>query len=139
MIDKNLRLSKDFSLKEFLVSACYPQLAAIIEPTPQMVTNLQCLCLFALQRIRDEVKKPLIIDSGVRSPAINAMVGGVPDSQHVDGSACDFIIIGEDMQALYWKISLWWPGELIYYKKKGHIHIALPKYGTKADHFVKDE
>lgn len=126
-------------MKEFLVSSSYPTLAALINPTPQMVTNLMCLCLFALQRIRDEVKKPLIIDSGVRSPEINAMIGGVADSQHTDGSACDFIILGEDMQALYWKIIMWWPGEVIYYKKKGHIHIALPKYGVKADHLVLDK
>lgn len=34
--------------------------------------------------------KPVIITSGYRSPAVNALVGGVPDSDHVLGYACDF-------------------------------------------------
>lgn len=33
---------------------------------------------------------PITITSGYRSPAVNRLVGGVPDSDHALGHACDF-------------------------------------------------
>lgn len=136
-MDKALKLSKNFTLGEFVVSMSFKVLAEKIEPTAQQISNLMILCAFGLQPIRDKYGE-VIITSGLRSKELNAMLGGVDSSQHVDGSAVDFQIIGQDMQQVYWYLHPIWPGELIYYKKKGHIHIALPKYGTKSDHFVKD-
>lgn len=48
----------------------------------------------SLQVLRDEIGKPININSGYRSPGHNAIVGGVPDSQHVLGKASDISIDG---------------------------------------------
>ena len=42
-----------------------------------------------LDRIRSKVGKPVYILSGYRCPAHNAEVGGVMDSQHLEGTAAD--------------------------------------------------
>ncbi len=47
-----------------------------------------------LQQIRDHFKAPVIIHSGYRSPAHNAAVGGVKNSQHTFGTAADIVVQG---------------------------------------------
>jgi len=49
-----------------------------------------------------------------------------PTSQHLTGEAIDFIIKGQDMRQVFEDVRQWWPGQLFYYKKKGHVHIGLP-------------
>lgn len=53
--------------------------------------DLICDCL---QPIRDKIKKPMIITSGYRCPALNKAVNGVSNSQHLKGQAVDFHING---------------------------------------------
>ena len=53
--------------------------------------DLICDCL---QPIRDKLKKPMIITSGYRCPALNKAVGGVSNSQHMKGQAADFQVPG---------------------------------------------
>lgn len=47
-----------------------------------------------LDAIREAVGEPVYITSGYRCPEHNAEVGGVPDSQHVQGTAADIICEG---------------------------------------------
>lgn len=47
-----------------------------------------------LQQIRDHFKAPVTINSGYRSPAHNAAVGGVKNSQHTLGTAADIVVRG---------------------------------------------
>ena len=59
--------------------------------------SLDCmleLIASVLQPIRNAIKKPMIITSGYRSPKLNKIVGGKPNSQHLKGQAVDFIING---------------------------------------------
>lgn len=42
-----------------------------------------------LQPLRKAWGRPLTVNSGYRSPGLNAAVGGVPGSQHVRGEAAD--------------------------------------------------
>lgn len=44
--------------------------------------------------IREAVGKPIIINSGYRSPKHNQEVGGVKNSYHTKGMACDFYVKG---------------------------------------------
>ena len=64
-------------------------------------TACQCGCgynpvspvlLGLLDDIRERVGGPVIISSGCRCPQHNADVGGVPNSQHVQGTAADLLI-----------------------------------------------
>lgn len=47
------------------------------------------LAIDLLQPLRNVYKKPMVINSGFRSEEVNKLVGGVPNSQHTKGQACD--------------------------------------------------
>lgn len=49
----------------------------------------------SLQRLRTLIGRPLIINSGYRSPEYNKKVGGAPKSQHVLGKAFDIKLTKE--------------------------------------------
>ena len=80
----NTRLSPHFSLGEFINLSKYSD----NKPTMQHVVNMAYGCHFLLEPAR-EVVGPIIINSGFRSPRVNAMVGGVKNSQHLLGQAAD--------------------------------------------------
>lgn len=42
-----------------------------------------------LQRMRDDIGKPIVVNSGVRCAKHNAEVGGEPNSYHLKGMAAD--------------------------------------------------
>lgn len=53
-----------------------------------------------LDRIRERLGVPIIVNSGYRCPEHNAEVGGVSDSQHVLGTAADITYDGVDVDYL---------------------------------------
>ena len=53
-----------------------------------------------LQALRDLVGKPIIINSATRCKAHNEAVGGVSNSQHVQGRAADIRVEGMTPEAL---------------------------------------
>ena len=53
-----------------------------------------------LDRIRDSLGVPVYITSGFRCPSHNASVGGVANSQHLDGTAADITYDGVDVEKL---------------------------------------
>ena len=80
-----MQLTKNFNLSEF-----NKHNFALNET---VLRNIQALAN-NLQILRDEVKKPIKITSGYRSPEHNAKVGGVKSSRHITGEAADFKIAG---------------------------------------------
>ena len=78
------RLSPHFKLGEFLNPSKYPD----NKPTMQHVANMAYGCLMLLEPARQLVG-PIIITSGFRNPRVNALVGGVQNSQHLLGQAAD--------------------------------------------------
>ena len=54
-----------------------------------------------LQVLRDELKKPIHINSAYRSEEYNAKVGGVKTSQHIMGKAADIAIKGLSTLEVY--------------------------------------
>ena len=78
------RLSPHFSLGEFLNLGKYPENI----PTVQQISNLIYGCRNLLEPAR-QVVGPIIINSGFRNPRVNALVGGVRNSQHLLGQAAD--------------------------------------------------
>jgi len=84
-----MKLSKNFSLEEMCRSntarvRCLPNV-----PNAEQVKNLQQLCENVLQPLRDHLGKPVAINSGFRSQAVNMAVGGAKNSQHTKGEAAD--------------------------------------------------
>jgi len=83
----NNRLSKNFTFTEFASKDG-------AEPTPDVLENLRKLTR-NLEVIREHFGNvPIKINSGWRSPAHNAKIGGVKNSQHVKGKAADIVIKG---------------------------------------------
>ena len=78
------RLSSHFRLGEFLNLSKYPD----NKPTMRLVANMTYGCLMLLEPARQMVG-PIIINSGYRNPRVNALVGGVRNSQHLQGQAAD--------------------------------------------------
>ena len=81
-----MKLSKNFTLEE-MVATSHRRL----QDTPRLavIQNLQRLCVLVLQPLRDTLGAPVYINSGYRSKRLNARVGGVPNSRHLQGKAAD--------------------------------------------------
>lgn len=58
------------------------------------------LCVNVFEPIRAHLGRPIKINSGYRSPALNRAVGGAKTSQHVKGEAMDLNI--KDKETFYW-------------------------------------
>jgi zinc D-Ala-D-Ala carboxypeptidase len=93
---KKIRLGKNFTLDEFVVTATG------IENIPgeKEIKNLRELVENILQPLRDALGKAIIINSGYRSPAVNKAIGGAGGSQHLEGKAADFKIVGMTNQEI---------------------------------------
>jgi len=53
-----------------------------------------------LDMIRVAVLKPVIVNCAYRCPSHNAEVGGVPNSQHIDGTGADISVDGVDEETV---------------------------------------
>lgn len=91
-----MKLSRHFYLEEFTKSQAATRLGINNTPSPQVVENLRLLCENVLEPIRTSWRKPVVISSGYRSPAVNSAIGGSKTSQHCFGMAADFEIMGVD-------------------------------------------
>ena len=85
---------KDFTSRYFTLPALTrSQLARQrgLDNTPDAaaVENLQSLVTHILDPLRQLWGSPLYVNSGYRSPAVNAAVGGARNSQHLTGCAAD--------------------------------------------------
>ncbi len=87
----NRQLSKNFSLREMLVSesAARFNFTEQYEPPEAVIKNLEQLCIKILQPLREALKYPIHVNSGYRCPRTNASIGGASKSQHLTGHAAD--------------------------------------------------
>lgn len=83
-----MRVSKNFTLQELTRSNVGLRLGIKNEPTTDGVHKLTMMVNSLVQPIRDKIG-PIRITSGYRSPAINAAIGGSPNSQHCRYEAID--------------------------------------------------
>ena len=84
-----MRISKNFSLSEMVKSATAVRLNVDNSPNSVHLVNLTHLAIHILQPVRDQFGV-ITINSGYRSPTLNAKVGGSKTSQHCNGQAADF-------------------------------------------------
>ena len=78
----NIKVSKNFKLREF---ECKDG-SHLVKIDSKLVTKLQ--------KLRDLVGKPIIINSAYRTPSHNKKVKGSPKSQHLLGKAVDIHVNG---------------------------------------------
>lgn len=90
--------------------------------------NIKRLVVNVMDIIRAEYGMPIYITSCYRTPEHNKAVGGVANSQHIYGEACDFT--GRDFKRLLRIINemddkgLLNYDQLIIYRKRQFIHIS---------------
>lgn len=103
--------------------------------------NLVVLVDNLLEPIRERFAVPMIITSGYRTERVNALVGGVDNSQHTKGEAVDFCFAGfskKEMVAAFFEIAEEFNfDQLIYYKKKGVIHISYSRERNRHQIFMR--
>lgn len=88
------RLSPHFTLEEFLISDTAEAHGIANTPTPAHLTNLH-ITADGFEDARAVLGgRAIVITSGYRSAQVNALVGGVPKSDHTEGWAGDFRVAG---------------------------------------------
>lgn len=85
-----------------------------------------------LEKIRRHYGRPVVIHSGYRTPAHNALVGGVPHSRHVVGMAADIHVIGIHPDDVADYAELLKPGGLGRYR--GFTHLDVWAQGRRWDY-----
>jgi len=101
-LNSNAKLSEHFSLGELTKSNSHPEMYNI--PSHEAIANLKRLCVW-LEALREASPgpskgrgKPIIINSGYRSPQLNRKIGGAANSNHLTGCAVDIRV--ENMEQL---------------------------------------
>lgn len=93
---------KYFSLEELCKSDTATARGIDNTPNEEVKANLEALIDNVLDPLREAYGKPIYVNSGYRSPELNKAVGGVSNSFHLQGYACD-IDMGnkEDNQPIF--------------------------------------
>ena len=98
-----MKLSENFSLDEVIRSATATKLGIDNIPEQEHLDNLQVVIDEIAQPLRDHFGKPVRINSGYRSPALNDAIGGSKKSLHSKGEALDLEIDGvSNMEVAGW-------------------------------------
>lgn len=132
-----IKISKNFSLEELCRSTTAAAKKMRNEPGKEEIVNLTLLVLHVLQPLRDVIGESIPISSGYRSPALNKLVGGVTNSQHVTGQAADIAIGGNMTKGKQWfnyiKNNLPFDQLIWEHNKQGvyWIHVSYNKDGNR--------
>ena len=87
---------KYFSIAELCRSDIARQYGINNTPNQEQIDNLTLLINKVLDPLREAYGKPICVTSGFRSQALNAKVGGVSNSQHLNGQAADIVVYVKD-------------------------------------------
>ncbi|EQA61831.1 D-Ala-D-Ala carboxypeptidase family metallohydrolase [Leptospira alexanderi] len=85
-----MNLSKNFTLAELTVT----QTGLVNSPDERQIINLKRLCETILEPLKEVAGKPIQVNSGYRSPAVNRKIKGSITSQHMAGEAADICVVG---------------------------------------------
>jgi zinc D-Ala-D-Ala carboxypeptidase len=89
-----MKLTNNFSLAEMIKSETALRHGIDNTPGQAEIDNLRMLCEQILQPVRDAYGRGVKVNSGYRSPDVNARVGGSRTSDHCKGQAADIEIPG---------------------------------------------
>ena len=89
-----MNLSVNFTLSELTKSETALRKGLNNTPSDAVVASLQTLVDKVLQPLRMRYNKSIKVNSGYRSPEVNASVGGSKTSDHCKGQAVDIEIAG---------------------------------------------
>lgn len=119
-----------FELAEFFEKCSSKEIFEVINNREKSASLLRLWQL--MNRLRYWLKFPILVNSGYRGREHNKRVGGVFNSQHCYMQAVDVTCGSVYILDLLWnilttRVDLFHEvGQVIYYKKRRFIHIALP-------------
>lgn len=124
-------LSTHFSIEELTFSDSGSRLGLSNVPPPDIEENLRRLCNDLLEEVRVIIGKPIHINSGYRSPAVNMTIGGAKNSEHLDGRAADFRVPGMTPYEVCRRLETydWLPFNQMIHEFGSWTHISIPKLG----------
>jgi hypothetical protein len=99
--DPKMRLSDHFTLTEFIKSVTAVRNGIDNTPPEDAVNALRELCINVLEPLRAHLGRAIKINSGYRSPALNALVNGSKTSSHLLGQAADIEVDGVSNFEIY--------------------------------------
>ena len=102
-LNSNANLSEHFKLGEMTKSNSHPEVYNI--PSHEAIANLKRVCGW-VEILRSRAGRPILINSGYRSPQLNKKIGGVPTSNHLTGCAVDIRVLGMEQLIRYATILL---------------------------------
>lgn len=116
--DGNEKIGQHFKVREF---AC---------KDGSQIVFIDSYLVSILDILRNQVGKPIIINSGYRTPGRNKLVGGAKYSYHMRGMAADIRIDGMGAKEIANKLNAIIPNEcgIIVYKTWVHIDTRTKKY-----------
>lgn len=125
-INKNERISRYFVMKEAIVSRDSRRRHISNIPSPRELSNIRYTAK-RLDSVRRLFGRPLVITSWYRSKKLNRVVGGSPTSEHLKGLAVDILLDKRHKKREFYKVKkrLKYFDQLIYYPRRGHIHIGF--------------
>lgn len=91
---KQLKLSENFSLYELTYSPTAEARKIYNLPDEAGIERLRQVCEHILQPVREHFGKPVHVNSGYRSLALNTIIKGAKSSQHLKCEAADYEIEG---------------------------------------------
>ena len=134
-----VKISKNFDLNEFIHSDTAQRLKIDNRPGVAVVDNIKWLVEAIMQPVRDKFGV-VIVTSGFRCATLNKVVGGQPNSQHLMGQACDFIVRNAKPKDVfdYIKNNLDYDQLLFEYDSKGNrwIHVSHRHDGKNRKHAI---
>lgn len=104
-------ITKNFSMDELIHSDTANLKGISNKPNDKEKEGLRQLAIMVLQPMRYKINECLNITSGFRCKVLNDYIGGVSNSQHVEGLAAD--VVNDDYGELY-KLFLWAKDNLSY-------------------------
>ena len=96
-----MKLSQNFKLEEFYASDVAKLSGINNKPNEEHIVNITRLHDNCMLQIRMNLKMPVIISSGYRCKKLNNKIGGVSNSQHLEGKAVDFTVKGKSNKEVF--------------------------------------
>ena len=125
------KVSPHFTFEELTKTSKVPYKLSNLLFAKQYVQNIALLANYLLEPARAILGTPLIITSGYRCPALNKEIGGNKKSQHLNGTAADFVIQdkGKSLEDVFIKLKespFLHYGQLILEKSWIHLSLGVP-------------
>lgn len=108
-------------------------------PNAEQTANLTCLIQSLLDPAREKLGMPITVSSGFRCPEVNKKVGGVGNSQHLNGEAVDLVCkdnakLFNILKTMTFDQLIWEKGNSI---QPAWVHVSLKRIGTNRKQVIR--